>query len=369
VVQEGSAVEPGVHLGAAEARPLPRRQDHRHDIRVLVHRSHTEPMLDEALAALRAWRSQGAHAALATVVRVEGSAPRGIGAKLAVSADGAMAGSVSGGCVEGNVVEHALAVLRSGMPILRRYGISDEQGLEVGLMCGGTIEVLIEPVRGPTASLVELFTALIAAERPAAREIAVAEPDLGTRGVLDGSAALDATDHDAVVFDRVLPAPRVWIVGAGHVAEHVAAFAERAGFTPLLVDPRRLFAEQPRLEGLEVVADWPDRAFAERGLRPDDSVVVLSHDPKIDEPALVAALRADVAYVGAIGSRRAQADRRTRLGAAGMSPDELGRLHAPIGLDLGGPDPAEIGLAIVAELVATRYGRSGGPRRDVDGPA
>ena len=280
-----------------------------------------------------------------------------------------MAGSVSGGCVEGDVVEHALAVLRSGEPTLRRYGITDDQGLEVGLMCGGTIEVLIEPARGTTASLLELFTALIAAGRPAAREMELAAESLGTSRVLDGSAAIEAVDEAETVFDRVLPAPRVWVIGAGHVAEHVAAFAARSGFAPLVVDPRRLFAEQPRLEGFEVIADWPDRAFTEHGLRPDDFVVVLSHDPKIDEPAILAALRADVAYVGAIGSRRAQADRRARLAAAGLGDTEMARLHAPIGLDLGGRDPAEIGLAIVAELVATRYGRSGGSRRDADGAA
>jgi len=318
-------------------------------------------MIDEALAALRTWRGEGQEAALATVVGVQGSAPRGLGAKLAVSADGRIAGSVSGGCVEGDVVEHARAALRSGEPVVRQYGISDDQGLEVGLMCGGTIDVLIEPVRGQVASLVELFTALIAAGKPAAREIGVAGTALGTRRVLDGQSAVTAPAPADAVFDRTLPAPRVWIVGAGHIAEHVAAFAARAGFAPLVVDPRRLFADQPRLEGLEVIADWPDRAFAERGLRPDDAVVVLSHDPKIDEPALMAALGADIGYVGAIGSRRAQADRRSRLRAAGLDDAALGRLHAPIGLDLGGREPAEIGLAIVAELVATRHGRVGGP--------
>jgi len=319
--------------------------------------------MDEALVALRAWRNDGRDAALATVVRVDGSAPRGVGAKLAVTADGQMAGSVSGGCVEGDVVEHARAALRSGESVLRRYGISDDQGLEVGLMCGGAIEVLIEPVRGRGASLVELFTALIAAGKPAAREIGVAGTGLGTQRVLDGQEATTATDGSDTVYDRALPAPRVWIVGAGHIAEHVAAFAARAGFAPLGVDPRRLFADQPRLEGLEVIADWPDRAFAARGLRSDDAVVVLSHDPKIDEPALVAALSADIGYVGAIGSQRAQADRRARLRAAGVDNANLARLHAPIGLDLGGREPAEIGLAIVAELVAARHGREGGPMR------
>lgn len=323
-------------------------------------------MIDEVLAAVRAWRADGRETALATVVRVDGSAPRGVGAKLAVAAGGEMAGSVSGGCVEGDVVEHALTVLASGDPVLRRYGISDEQGLDVGLMCGGTIEVLVEPVEGARAGLVELFTALVESGRPAAREIAVAGPGpLGTDRVLDGQAAVDAADTAERVHDRILPPPRVWIVGAGHVAEHVAAYAKRAGFLPLVVDPRRLFADQPRFEGMTVIPDWPDRAFAAGGLRRDDSVVVLSHDPKIDEPAILAALGSDVAYVGAIGSRRAQDDRRTRLRAAGLAEDRLARLHAPIGLDLGGREPTEIGLAIVAELVAIRHGRGGGPMHDV----
>jgi xanthine dehydrogenase accessory factor len=321
--------------------------------------------MDEALAALRGWKAAGREAALATVVRVDGSAPRGVGAKLAIAAGGEMAGSVSGGCVEGDVVEHALGVLRDGQPVLRRYGISDEQGLDVGLMCGGTIEVLVEPVEGHRAALLELFTALVAARKPAAREIGLAGDGLGTRRVLDGASAVEATDGAEVVYDRALPPPRVWVVGAGHVAEHVVAFAERAGFVPLVVDPRRLFAEQPRFEGVTVIGDWPDRAFAEHGLRADDSVVVLSHDPKIDEPALVAALDrgAGPAYVGAIGSRRAQEDRRARLRAAGLREDQLTRLRAPIGLDLGGREPAEIALAIVAELVAARHGAGGGPMR------
>jgi xanthine dehydrogenase accessory factor len=325
--------------------------------------------MDEALTALRTWREEGRDAALATVVRVEGSAPRGVGAKLAVSAEGLMAGSVSGGCVEGDVVEHARAALQSGQAAVRRYGISDEQGLDVGLMCGGSIEVLIEPMRGQAASLVELFTALIEAGKPAAREIGLDGEPLGTRRVLDGQLAATAEDGAEAVYDKALPAPRVWIVGAGHIAEHVAAYAGRAGFAPLVVDPRRLFAEQPRLEGLEVITDWPDRAFADRGLRPDDAVVVLSHDPKIDEPALIAALGADIGYVGAIGSQRAQADRAARLRAAGVDDRQLARLHAPIGLDLGGREPAEIGLAIVAELVAARHGRAGGPMPQATGGA
>ena len=149
--------------------------------------------------------------------------------------------------------------------------------------------------------------------------------------------------------------PRLWVVGAGHVAEHVVAIAARAGFAALVIDPRRLFAGQDRFAGADVRIVWPDVAFAETRLGPSDYVVVLSHDPKIDEPALLAALAGDPAYVGAIGSKKAQADRRERLLAAGATEEQLTRLHAPIGLDLGGRDPGEIAVAIVAELVSVRH--------------
>jgi xanthine dehydrogenase accessory factor len=333
-------------------------------------------MTDEALAALAAWRRAGRDAALATVVGVRGSTPRGPGARLAISEAGEIAGSVSGGCVEGAVVEEALGTLRDAQPRLLHYGISDEMALDVGLMCGGEIDVLVEPVRGETARLLARVVELAAAEVPVAR---VVDLDAGTRLVLTAGEAWGEGDPgqarevlasglpsmlpgERAFVDVVAPAPRAWIVGAGHVTEHLVAILPRAGFRPLVVDPRRLFAEQPRFGEAEVIAAWPDRAL--RKAAPDDAVVVLSHDPKIDEPALLAALSSDVAYVGAIGSRRAQADRAARLRRAGLSEEQLSRLHAPIGLDLGGRDPGEIAVAIAAELVATRRGGSGRAKRD-----
>ena len=285
-------------------------------------------MTDEALAALRDWQAQGTAVALATVTRVTGSAPRQPGSKLAISADRRIAGSVSGGCVEGDVIEQAMAVLRDGAARLVHYGISDEMGMSVGLMCGGEIDVVIEPVDEA------LFEFATAAEQ---------------------GATLERLVPVAGFSDRVAPPPRLWVVGAGHVAEHVVAMAARAGFSPVVIDPRRLFAQQDRFADADVRVVWPDVAFSEVRLAASDYIVVLSHDPKLDEPALLAALAGEPAYIGAIGSKKAQADRRERLLAAGVSEEQLARLHAPIGLDLGGREPGEIAVAIVAELVSVRH--------------
>ncbi|MDP9244595.1 MAG: XdhC family protein [Chloroflexota bacterium] len=335
--------------------------------------AYTGPMIDEALAALRDWRAEGVPVALATVTEIVGSAPRELGAKLAVAADGRIAGSVSGGCVEGDVVDAALQVLGDGSPRLRHYGISDEMALQVGLMCGGEIDVFVEAVDGPAGDILSRLVEHVEQQVPVARVIdfehgtvsaitadGVVGSTTAARSAREALATGDSRSVVAGFVDVINPPPRLWVVGAGHVAEHLVAFAERAGLAPIVVDPRRLFAEQPRFSGVAVLPTWPDRAFADGSLRPSDSVVVLSHDPKIDEPALRAALCADVAYVGAIGSRRAQADRADRLARAGVSPERLARLHAPIGLDLGGRSPAEIALAIVAELVSVRRG---GPTR------
>ena len=333
--------------------------------------AYTGPMIDEALAALRAWRAEDVPVALATVTNIVGSAPRALGAKLAVAADGRIAGSVSGGCVEGDVVEASLLVLRDGSPKVRRYGISDEIALEVGLMCGGEIDVFVEALGGVSGGILSGLVDQVEAQVAIVR---VVDFDQGTIAAVTadrviGTPSLAVSARQALAtgesrslasgfLDVILPPPRLWVVGAGHVAEHLVAFSERAGFAPVVVDPRRLFAEQPRFNGVDLLPTWPDRAFAQRSLRPSDFVVVLSHDPKVDEPALCAALSADVAYVGAIGSRRAQADRADRLARAGIGPERLARLHAPIGLDLGGRSPAEIAVAIVAELVSVRYGGS-----------
>ena len=283
-------------------------------------------MIDEALAAVRAWRADGREAALATVVRVEGSAPRASVPSWPwppVARWQARSVAVAWRATWSSM---RWASSPAATPSFGATGSATSRA-SVGLMCGGTIEVLVEPVEGARAGLIELFTALVArGGPPPARSRCPGRCARDAPGPRRGGGGR-GTDTTDAVHDRIVPAPRVWIVGAGHVAEHVAAYAARAGLVPLVVDPRRLFAQQPRFEGVLVIPDWPDRAFAEHGLRDDDAVVVLSHDPKIDEPALLAALGAKPAprYVGAIGSRRAQDDRRARLRAAGLTEDQLAR--------------------------------------------
>ena len=188
--------------------------------------------------------------------------------------------------------------------------------------------------------------------------------DVLTERLLSGKSGMAEAGGAKYFLTVQLPPPRLVITGAVHISQALAPMARLLGYDVAIIDPRTAFATTERFPGVDVIAAWPDQALPKLHLDPATAFVALTHDPKIDEPALMAALTSDVAYVGAIGSHRAQADRRARLTAGGLAGDRLARLHAPIGLDLGGREPAEIGLAIVAELVAARHGRTGGPMRD-----
>ncbi|MGH2356626.1 MAG: XdhC family protein [Candidatus Limnocylindria bacterium] len=334
----------------------------------------------ELLETLRAWRAEGIGVGRAVLVRAFGSSPRQPGASLLVGDDGRMAGSVSGGCVEGAALEEVRRARRTGLSRLVRYGISDETAWDVGLACGGVIDVLIEPELRPEV----IDAASAAAQGAAPRAIAIALPADGSgqppepsvegaaaSGALasavevalggGGSAALEI-DGRAWFVEAFLPPPRLVIVGAVHVAGPLAAYAKTLGYRTVVIDRRKTFAAGQQLAGVDqLIEDWPERAAEAIGLGRDDSVAVLSHDPKLDEPAIVEALRRGCRYVGAIGSRTTQADRRERLLAAGIGEHDLARLHGPIGLDLGGREPAEIALAIMAEIVAARRSGSGLP--------
>jgi xanthine dehydrogenase accessory factor len=306
-----------------------------------------------------------------------------------------MAGSVSGGCVEGAVIEQALDAMATGRSRLLHYGISDEDSWDVGLTCGGEIDVFLEPLDERRLALFLQIAEAVGAERPVATAAVVRGPDelLGTQVAVyaeDVDGTWPLTDPDEVVaslraelssvrprprlvsdggetvFRNVIaPPPRAWIVGADNVALYLARFVAEAGFHPVVVDPRSGFADAARFPGVEVRVGWPDEAMPAAGLGPRDYVVVISNDPKIDEPALAAALAGRPAYVGAIGSRHKQEERRGHLLATGVTPEQLAALHAPIGLDLAGNEPAELALSIAAELVAVRRGGSGHPMREV----
>jgi xanthine dehydrogenase accessory factor len=337
----------------------------------------------EVLHEIDRWRTAGESVALATVVRTWGSAPRGIGSRMAIARAGGIAGSVSGGCVEGAVVEAGREVLASGRPRLLHFGVADETAWSVGLSCGGVIEVFVEPLdpRSYDAVRGELL-----AERAAALVVVVKGPgDLVGRKLLlreDGRAegslpglerpALEAAqaalaegrsrlvelpgEVPAELFVEALrPSPTLAIVGGVHIAVALSALARTLGYRVIVVDPRQAFGNAERFPHAERVAQaWPDHALGEIGLTPSTAVAVLTHDPKLDDPALRAALPSPAFYVGALGSKATQEKRRRRLLEAGVSEAHLARLHAPIGLELGGRSPEEIALAVMAEIVAER---------------
>jgi xanthine dehydrogenase accessory factor len=336
--------------------------------------------VNDLLPELETWIARGDRIALATVVAVRKSAPRPPGAKMAVNEAGEIIGAVSGGCVEGAVIEIADQVLRGSAPQLLHFGIADEEAWEVGLPCGGEIDVWVQaftPGRfaeiaseGGRAAEITLIEGEDAGRKMLVVEGGEVEGSLGSPE-LDGDARRSAEDliwaetselRGPTFVDVVGPAPRLIVFGAVPVAAALCTLARATGWRPYVVDPRKRFATQDRFPDAErVLAAWPEEAFAELGgIDPATSIVVLTHDPKLDDAALQIALRSPARFVGAMGSRNAQAARRERLLAAGFTDADLERLSAPVGLDLGALSAEETALSILGEVVATRHGRGGG---------
>ncbi|WP_085879369.1 XdhC family protein [Roseisalinus antarcticus] len=308
--------------------------------------------------ALDWWRA-GRKVALATVVETWGSAPRPVGSQLVIDGDGAMEGSVSGGCVEGAVVVEALDAVADGKPRLLDYGVSDDEAFAVGLACGGRIRVLVEPVGPvlPEAILAELAEAR-ATRRPVAyvTGLTTGEPRLEGPEAHPDRFRLDRSgvEPDGETFVAIHNPPlRMVVVGAVHIAQALLPMARACGYDPVLVDPRPAFGSAPRFPSETILDDWPDAALAAHGLDPRTAVVTLTHDPKLDDPAITAALRSDVFYLGCLGSTRTHAKRVDRLTGAGFTEAEIGRIHAPVGLDIGARSPAEIAVSIMAQITQT----------------
>ena len=334
------------------------------------------------------WQAAAAPWALATVVATRRSAPRPVGAKLGVSSDGELVGSVSGGCVENDVYACAREVLAGGSPRLVSYGISDDQAFEVGLPCGGEIDVWVERV-DPTLVRRQL-EALEHGERAvrltlldgggAGRGLLVLEsgerlgdgpPELGRLApdaIRGGRSTLLDWDGRAVFADVVGPPPRILIFGAVDTAEALARAARGIGWRTAVADARARFATRERIPSAdELVVAWPDEVLERIPPEHDTAVVVLTHDDRFDVPALLGALRSEAFYVGALGSRRNQERRRERLLEAGLEEVEIDRIAGPCGLDIGAATPAETALSILAEILARRAGRDGGPLKTASG--
>lgn len=288
----------------------------------------------------------GARMALATVVSTWGSAPRPRGSHMIVHQDGRFEGSISGGCVESAVLQRAAEVMDGRAAHVERYGVADGDAWEVGLPCGGEIAVLVQPVSA-TGFDPDLF-ARVATENDAGRSLTLAT-DLAS-GVTRAEASASTGRED--FLNRYDPPRRLLIVGAVQIAQSLVPLAQAIGVTPVVIDPRGRFLTAERFPGVELDDRWPDEAVAARLPGESTAVVVLSHDIKIDDPALVAALRAPTGYIAALGSRRSHAARLERLAAMGFAAQDLARIDGPAGIDIGAIGPAEIALSISAGMVA-----------------
>lgn len=300
--------------------------------------------LDLILSSEAAWRAGGHRTAIATVISTWGSAPRRAGAHLVVREDGLFEGSVSGGCVEGDVIQQAIEVIATGKARRLSYGVEDGSAWNVGLPCGGTVEILVQPVSNagyPPALL----------QRLAEERALVVTTDLDRGRSMPGNAPGPGR------FVHIYRPPlRLAVVGAVHIAQTLLPMAGMLGFSTRLIDPREAFASAARFPGAVIDTRWPDEALAEWAPDESSAVIVLSHDPKIDDPALVAALASPAFYVGALGSRANARRRLERLAALGVSDDALARLHGPVGLSMGAVGPAEIALSIMAGIIAAWRG-------------
>lgn len=312
-------------------------------------------MFENAPEQALAWHDSGRGAVLATVIETWGSAPRRVGAQLVIAGDGDMQGSVSGGCVEGAVVMEATDALAAGEQRILEYGVSDGDAFAVGLACGGTIRILVEPVGDvlPEQLLRDLVAAR-AARTPVAYEVTLSSN--GRRLVHDiypDRFAMDRSGFEAEgdVFVAVHNPPlRLAVVGAVHIAQALVPMARIAGYDPVIIDPRGAFGSEARFPAERILAEWPDEALQDVGLDTRTALVLLTHDPKLDDPALHLALKSPCFYIGALGSKRTHAARVARLKDAGFAEAEIARIHGPVGLDIGASGPPEIAVSILAEM-------------------
>ncbi len=319
------------------------------------------------------WIQSGKTVALATVIATWGSSSRPAGSQLVVDANGLFEGSVSGGCVEGAVVEAALEVIEKGKPMRLFFSVTKNQAWEVGLACGGEIEVFVEKVtwQAELGNLVKLWSdrrpaclitdlesggkTLVPLDKTEAMAALSSDirPQVANLGK-DGRSRLIETGGRQFFLHRFYPPPQLIIVGAVHIAKSLGMFAQATGYAVTIVDPRSAFANPQRFPDISLCIQWPDEAMQRMTLHHGTAVVALCHDPKIDDPALTTALKSSAFYIGALGSRKTHGDRLERLREIGFDDNDLKRIHGPVGLNIGAIGPEEIAISIMAEITAMR---------------
>ncbi len=341
----------------------------------------------DILSDLETWLASGERPALATVIQTWGSAPRSIGGKMALTPSGKITGSVSGGCVEGAVVQAGPEVLQTGLPQRLHFGVADESAWEVGLACGGQIDVFVQPL--DAEAVTRTTKALQSGKRFAVATVVSGPADLLGAWMLvpssgepfsripdEWSERVEAASLQALGEGRsqlvslpgagpegidlfvevVEPQPVLVVVGGAHTAITLTRLAKVIGYRTVVVDPRRAFGNTGRFPHVDqLIQEWPEDAFAQIEVTPETAIVMLTHDPKIDDPAIQAALRSPAFYVGVLGSKSNQAKIRARMAEAGLPEDLIARLHGPIGLKLENATPEEIALSVLTEIVAAKH--------------
>ena len=320
----------------------------------------------DILSSAREWLARDGKVALATVVDTWGSAPVPVGGQMAIAADGTFEGSVSGGCIEGEVITEAEEILGSGKVKTLEFGVADETAWSVGLPCGGQVRVFVERLEKDKGGLALLDKA-VDAKRTRKGLVLRTRLDDGSRQVFErtdkglpddiaqrfwtGKSNLQEGPDGSVFVQALVPPARILAIGATHITQLLSQYARIAGYEVIVIDPRTAFATDERFPGTRVMPDWPQDAIPKLGLDPYTALAVLAHVSHIDDEALKVALRQECLYIGALGSSRNHAKRRERLKAAGFTDAELARIKSPIGVQIGAQTPAEIALSVMAEIV------------------
>ena len=312
--------------------------------------------LDDIYTPTSNWLKKNEKVALATVISTWGSSPRQVGGQMAINLHGEIIGSVSGGCVESSVISEAKISIKDRKIKIKDYGISDNMAWEVGLACGGELKILIQPLE-PRDKIVLQVAKKINKRIPITLMVNLND---GKRTIVEADkkqfSQISYLDKEKNIFyHSISPKPRLFVVGAVHIAQSLVNLAKICGYEVIVIDPREHFANKKRFSKCTIINEWPDTALKKFQVNQSCHLVTLTHDPKIDDPALIEALNSDIGYIGSLGSKRTQEKRLERLSAEGFNKRELTKIHGPIGLDIYSKTPEEISISILAEL--TKYRR------------
>ena len=308
--------------------------------------------VDDILTPTSLWLKQKRKIALATVISTWGSSPRPVGGQMAIDENGEIIGSVSGGCIEGAVISEGINSIKDGKSRIKDYGISNDMAWEVGLACGGELKVLIQPLNLEDEIVYYIVNSI------KKREVVKIRIDCS-----NGNRIVDNTiDNQISYFDKsknefihiIDPKPRLFIIGAVHIAQALVSLANEADYEIILIDPRDHFATKSRFPNCKIINEWPDEALSKFNLDKSSHLVTLTHDPKIDDLALIFCMKKNIGYIGSLGSKKTHNKRCKRLIEKGFNEIELSKIHAPIGLDINAKTPAEIATSILAEIINYR---------------